>query len=476
MNEYDVVIIGGGTGGYVCAIRGAQLGLKVALVEKDRLGGVCLNWGCIPTKTLLRSATAYQQALGLAELGVRVDGSISVDWDAIQTRKETVVERLVSGVERLLAGHGVEVIRGTAHLSSPHRVEVGLLDGGQRTLQARDVVVATGSVPTRPPIGGLDLPGVVSSDELLALDVLPQRLAIIGGGVIGIEFATLFRALGVEVTVVEMLPHILPPVDRELSKRYQVYLRRQGVALRVGAQVEAVAETGNGELAIHYTRKRKAEVVEAEVVLNATGRVAFSQGLGLEQLGVKRERGQVWVDDRLATNVSGIWAIGDVTGKVMLAHVASRQGEVAAEAIAGRDSRMDYRAVPNVVFSSPEIASVGLTSQEAEEQDIAVEVGSFPFSASGKALALGETEGQVNLLCEPGSGRVLGMHVMGPHASDLVAEGALAIHVGATAQALAETIHAHPTLSEAVAEAARDVAFGEAIHFQRLRRRGRGPT
>jgi dihydrolipoamide dehydrogenase len=473
VNEYDVVIIGGGTGGYVCAIRSAQLGLHVALVEKDRLGGVCLNWGCIPTKTLLQSATAYQQALGLAEFGVRVDGSISVDWDAIQTRKESVVARLVSGVERLLAGHSVELMRGTANLSSPHQVEVSLVDGGQRTLQARDVVVATGSVPARPPIRGLDLPGVVSSDGLLGLEVLPQRLAIIGGGVIGIEFATLFSALDVEVTVVEMLPHILPPVDRELSKRYQVCLRRQRVTVRVGAQVEEISETGD-RLAVQYTRKGEAEVVEAEVVLNATGRVAFSQGLGLDQLGVKRERGQVWVDDHLATNIPGIWAVGDVTGKVMLAHVASRQGEVAAEAIAGRDSRMDYRAVPNVVFSSPEIASVGLTSQEAEEQDIDVEVGSFPFSASGKAVALGETEGQVNLLCEPESGKVLGMHVMGPHASDLAAEGALAIQLGVTAQELAETIHAHPSLSEAVAEAARDVAFGEAIHFQKLRRRGRG--
>jgi dihydrolipoamide dehydrogenase len=271
-----------------------------------------------------------------------------------------------------------------------------------------------------------------------------------------------------------MLPQILPPVDRDLSKRYQVSLRKQGVTLRTSALVEGVSRTDAG-LSVRYSRKGKADRVEADLVLNATGRVSFSEGLGLEALGVVRDRGQIRVDERLATNVPGVWAIGDVTGEVMLAHVASRQGEVAAEAIAGHDSRMDYQAVPNVVFSTPEIASVGLTSQAAEEQGIEVEAGSFPFTASGKALVLGEAEGLVSLLCEPGSGRVLGVHVMGPHASDLVAEGALAVQLGATARELAETIHAHPTLPEAVAEAARDVAFGEAIHFRTLRRRGRGP-
>ena len=470
MSKLDLVIVGGGTGGYVCAIRAAQLGLGVALVEKERLGGVCLNWGCIPTKTLLRSASLYRQAQRLAEFGVALDGAVSVDWAAMMARKQTVVDRLVGGVETLLAGHNVAVLFGTARLASPQRVEVNMNNGSRTVLDARNVVVATGSLPARPPIPGLDLPGVVTSDGILALEAIPRRLVIIGGGVIGIEFAALFSALGAQVTVIEMLPDIMPPVDRDLSKRYRLFLRKQGVDLKLAARVEKVSAEEDG-LAVHYTLKNRQETAEADLVLNATGRVPFSDGLGLDELQVKRERGRIFVDDRLATSAPGIYAVGDVTGEVLLAHVASRQGEVAAEVIAGHDSRMDYRAVPNIVFSMPQIAGVGLTSQEAKERGIEVEVGTFPFSASGKALAQGEAEGQVRLLCEPGSGRVLGMHVMGPGASDLIAEGALAVQLGGTAQEIAETIHAHPTLAEAIAEAARVVAFGEAIHFKRQARR-----
>lgn len=475
VSKFDLVIIGGGTGGYVCAIRAAQLGLRVALVEKDRLGGVCLNWGCIPTKTLLRSASAYLEALRLAEFGVRMDGTLAIDWPAMIARKEEVVGTLVSGVETLLAGHEVEVLHGTARLADPGpsqraRVEVALASGEPTVLDTPHVVVATGSVPARPPIPGLDLPGVVTSDGIMDLETIPRRLAIIGGGVIGIEFAALFAALGSQVTVVEMLPNVMPPVDQELSKRYRVLLKRQGVDLKLGARVDQISPGKDG-WGVRYSVKDQEEMVEADLVLNSTGRVPFSEGLGLDALGVKRERGRVLVDDRLATNIPGLFAIGDVTGEVLLAHVASRQGEVAAEVIAGHDSRMDYRAVPNVVFSMPEIAGVGLTSQEAKEQGIDVEVGTFPFSASGKALAQGEAEGQVRLLCEPGTGKILGMHVMGPDASDLIAEGALAVQLGITARELAETIHAHPTLPEAVAEAARVVAFGEAIHFKKLGKR-----
>jgi dihydrolipoamide dehydrogenase len=470
MSELDLVVIGGGTGGYVCAIRAAQLDLRVALVEKARLGGVCLNWGCIPTKTLLRSAAAYLQAQHLAEFGVRLHGTLSMDWGVMLTRKDEVVGNLVGGVERLLAGHNVEVLHGTARLEGPRRVEVDLNDGSHAVLNTRNVVVATGSQPAQPPIAGLDLPGVVTSDQMLTLDAVPRRLAIIGGGVIGVEFAALFGALGAKVTVIEMLSDLMPPVDRDLSKRYRISLKRQGVDVHLDARVEEVAKAEDG-LVVRFMQKGRQKDVEADLVLNATGRVPFSRGLGLDALGVRRQRGQVFVDEHLATNVPGIYGVGDVTGEVLLAHVASRQGEVVAEVIAGHNSHMDYGAVPNVVFSRPEIAGVGLTSQEAKEQGIDVQVGTFPFSASGKALAQGETEGQVRLLCEPGSGKVLGMHIMGPGASDLIAEGALAVRLGVTAKEIAETIHAHPTLPETVAEAAREVAFGEAIHFQRLGRR-----
>ena len=472
MRKFDLVVIGGGTGGYVCAIRAAQLGLDTALVEKDRLGGVCLNWGCIPTKALLRSASAYHQAQHLAEFGVRLDGKLAVDFAAMMTRKGKIVQSLVDGVQSLLDAHKIEIYNGTARLLNPQQVAVVLADGSQTILGTQNIVVATGSVPAQPPIPGLDLPGVVTSKGLLSLKTAPRKLTIIGGGVIGIEFATLFNTLGIQVTVLEMLPHILPPVERKLAKRYQSMLRKQGIDVKTKARVEKVLQSRNG-LTVRYTLRNKAETTEADLVLNATGRVPFSDGLGLDEIGVERERGRVLVNDRLETNVPGIYAIGDVTGEVLLAHVASRQGEVAAEIIAGHDSRMDYRVVPNVVFCMPEIAGVGLTSQEAKKEGITVVEGTFPFSASGKALVQGETEGQVRLLCEPASGKVLGLHVMGPGASELVAEGALAIQLGATAQDVAETIHAHPTLPEAIAEAARVVAFGEAIHQKKLGRASR---
>ncbi|MFZ5918139.1 MAG: dihydrolipoyl dehydrogenase [Chloroflexota bacterium] len=474
MSKQDVVIIGGGSGGYVCAIRAAQLGLRVVLVEKERLGGVCLNWGCIPTKTLLRSAAAFQQARRLAEFGVRLNGELLIDWPAMLARKQQVVETLVDGVAKLLTAHGVQALQGVARLESPQQVAVDLNDGRHVWLETKNVVVATGSTPAQPPIPGLDLPGVVSSDGILSLETLPRRLVVIGGGVIGVEFAVLFATLGVRVTVLEMLPHILPPVDRKLSRRYQVLLRQQGIEVRLKARVDRITRLEAG-LRVDYSLDDQAQTIDADRVLNATGRLPFSDGLGLDELGVIRRRGCVPVNDRLQSNVPGVYAVGDVTGQVLLAHVAARQGEVAAEVIAGHNSRMDYRAVPNVVFSLPEIAGVGLTSQEAKEQGIAVQEGAFSFSALGKALAQGETEGQVRLLCQPESGRVLGMHVIGPGASDLVAEGALAVQAGLTARQIAGTIHAHPTLPEAVAEAARVVAFGEAIHQKKLSRSAHDP-
>ena len=471
MTEFDLIVVGAGTGGYVCAIRAAQLGLRVALVEKDRVGGVCLNWGCIPTKTLIAGAEAYLQARKLASFGVRLEGALSVDWPAMLARKDGVVQTLVGGVVELLEGYGVELVRGRAQLSGPGRVEVALEGGGQRLLEASNVVLATGSVSARPPIPGLDAPGIVTSRGMLELGAIPRRLVVVGGGVIGVEFAALFNALGAQVTILEMLPYILPPVDREFAKRHRILLRQQGIDVHVNARVEEVAREGD-DLVVRYSLKDRPQSAAADLVLNATGRVPYSQGLGLDEAGVAHDRGRILVDDRLQTNVPGVYAIGDVTGEVLLAHVASRQGEVAAEVIAGHDSRMDYRAVPNVVFSMPEVAGVGLTSQEAKELGLDLDVGVFPFTASGKALALDRAEGQVRLLCEPGSGKVLGMHVMGPGASDLIAEGALAVQMGLTARDLAETIHAHPTLPEAVAEAAREVAFGAAIHFRRLGRRG----
>ena len=467
--EYDVVIIGGGPGGYVAAIRAAQLGGRVALVEKDRVGGVCLNRGCIPTKTLVRSINSLREARNAAQFGVIVSEP-ALDFAVMVARKDAVVTRLVSGVEELLQAHRVDLHPGTGTIVRPGLVQVTNSDSTITELVARHVIVATGSVAGRPPIAGLDTPGVLIGEEILNLDHVPASLVIIGGGVVGLEFASIFQTLGSAVTVIEMLPTLLPPVDQEIARRYGVYLHKGGTRVFLKARVEEFRPTETGQVSVRFSMDGGEKSEEAEVVLVSTGRVPFSAGLGLESLGVKMEKGAVVVNERLQTNVPGVYAVGDVTGRVMLAHVASRQGEVAVENILGHPAEIDYHAVPNCVFTDPEIAGVGLTEQGAKEQGLDYTVAKFPFSASGKALAMGETDGLVKLICERGSGQVLGMHVMGPHASDLIAEGTLAVQLGATARDIADTIHAHPTLAEATMEAAKLAAYGAAIHYRQARK------
>jgi dihydrolipoamide dehydrogenase len=453
MIEYDIVIIGGGPGGYVAAIRAAQLGARVALVEKERIGGTCLNHGCIPTKTLVSSAETYLLAQQAARYGVDIgrdngEPSIHVNFPQMMARKDEVVDTLVTSVIELV------------------KVDV---DGEPNTqqLKAKKIIIATGSVSARLPIPGLDLPGVLTSRELLALEELPQSLAIVGGGVIGIEFASIFNALGTKVTVVEMLPHLLPPVDRRLARRFQRVLSAQGVEVKLNAPVEEIG-LENGRLRVKFASAKGEGAVEAEKVLVAVGRWPYTDGLGVGELGIKMDRRRILVNEFMETSVPGIYAIGDVLGTYMLAHVASYEGEIAVGNALGHRRAADYRAVPYCVFTTPELAGVGLGEGEAKEQGLDYQVVRFPFAASGRALAMGETEGQVKMVCEKGSGRVLGLHIMGPRASDLIAEGALAIQLGATAEDLAQTIHAHPTLPEAVMEAAKAAAFGEAIHFRKV--------
>lgn len=482
---YDIVIIGGGPGGYVAAIRAAQLGAKVALVEKERVGGTCLNRGCIPTKALVRSVEVLQVVEEAPAFGVIVEEP-AFDFARLMARKDEVVARLVGGVEGLLKSYKVEVVSGTATIPKPGLVLVkpsssdpsptsnlqpfdGVYPERSRRAQGRpltskNIIIATGSVPARPPIAGLDAPGVLTSDDILELEEVPDSLAVIGGGVIGLEFASIFHALGTKVTVLEMLPTLLPTVDGELARRYQSHLQRSGVEVHLRARVEEIRPQGDG-LAVRVANSEKE--AEAEKVLVATGRVPYTEGLGLDELGVKRERGAIVVDEYMATNVPGVYAIGDVTGGVMLAHVASRQGEVAVENILGHPVAMDYRAVPNCVFTLPEIAGVGLTEEEVKGEGLDYTVARFPLSASGRALIVGETTGLVKLICERESHRVLGMHIMGPQASDLIAEGTLAVQMGATARDIAQTIHAHPTLPEAIMEAAKAAAFGQAIHYRK---------
>jgi len=449
-DEFDIAIIGAGPGGYVAAIRAAQLGAKVALVERERVGGVCLNWGCIPTKAMVSSIEMLLDIERAEEYGVLVSEP-AFDFERMMERAGKVVERLVSGVETLLEAHKVEVINGVGELISSNRIRAS--GETYRELKANAVIIATGSVATKPPVPGLDLPGVVTSREIFALKEAPEELVIVGGGVIGIEFAGIFNALGSKVTIIEMLPSILHTVDEELARRFHQELRRQGVQIHTGSPLKEIRQGQDG-LEVVYDRKDGEGVVSAELVLMSTGRIPYTEGLNLESVGVKLDGSAIEVDEHMATNVPGIYAIGDVVGGYMLAHVASREGEVAVEHALGKASAIDYRALPNCVFAMPEIAGVGLLEQEAKEQGIAYSKSRFPFTASGRALAMGDTTGLVKMICEQETKKVLGLHIMGPHASDLIAEGALAIQLGATAEDIARTIHAHPTLPEAVMEAA----------------------
>jgi dihydrolipoamide dehydrogenase len=375
----------------------------------------------------------------------------------MMSRKDEVVERLVSGVESLLQMHKVDVISGVGEFVSPTQVKV--TGESPREIEAQKLIIATGSKPAMPPVPGLDLPGVVTSNEVVRLKEPPDDLVIVGGGVIGVEFASIFNALGTKVTIVEMLPSVLTTVDEDLARRHLQLLRKQGVDVHTKSPLREVRQRGGG-LEVVYEEPTGEGAVVADMVLMATGRVPYTDGLHLEKIGVKLDRGAIAVNEHMATNVSGVYAIGDVTGGFMLAHVASREGEVAAEHALGRDSSMDYRAVPNCVFTMPEIAGVGLTEQEAKEKGIAYKKSRFPFTASGRALAMGQTAGMVKMICDEDTGQVLGLHIMGPHATDLIAEGALAVRSGATAKDIMETIHAHPTLPEAVREAAMGQAEG----------------
>lgn len=468
---YDLCIIGAGPGGYVAAIRARQLGATVALVEKERIGGTCLNRGCIPTKALVSQAELYQEMLRAAEFGIDVEGTIRVNFPRMMARKDEVTETLVSGVEELVAAHGVDVYTGVGTLLSPTQVQVTPLPGTGAdpvTLEARRIILATGSEPARVPIPGADLPGVVTSRELLQIRELPASLVVIGASVVGMEFASVFNALGTQVTVVGRRT-FLKDADPQLAKRFKSIIRRAGVPATIGVQFRQIVQTDAGKLRVEWERKGKVESAEGDLVLLSTGRWPYTADLGLERVGVATEGRAIRVNEFLETNVPGIYAIGDVSSRYQLAHVASYEGEVAVQNALGARIAVDYRAVPACIFTMPELASVGLTEEQAKEQGIEVEVARFPYAVNGRALGMGQTEGQIRLVVEKGTGVVLGMHILGARASDLIAEGALAIQHRLTARDIAETIHAHPTLPEIVMEAAKAAAYGEAIHYRKVR-------
>lgn len=454
-----VVIIGGGPGGYVAAIRAAQLGAEVTLIEKDKLGGTCLNIGCIPTKAMMESAHLLDAARNGKRLGVIAEPRL--DFTAVQKNKAAVVRRLVNGVGTLMKNHGITVVKGTAGFLDRKTLVVESEEGSQE-MTFDKAIIATGSIPFIPPIPGIDSPACIDSTGALALEKVPESMVVIGGGVIGVEFSTAYLAFGTKVTIVEMMPEILPMMDGELTKSIRKRLEKKGVVIHTGTRVVSI-EDREGSALVHVEVDGERKVFEGEKVLVSVGRRTNTENLGLDKAGIAHDRGRITVDGHMRTNIPEIYAIGDCLGKTMLAHVASVQGECAAENIMGHENVYDEKTNPSCLYTEPEFASVGLTEETAKERNIPYTVGTFPLSGNGKAMIMNGEDGMIKILADPKYREVLGVHILGPRATDLITEGALAIRLEATVDELISTIHAHPTLGEAVREAAMDV-LGRAIH------------
>jgi dihydrolipoamide dehydrogenase len=457
MKEFDIAVIGGGPGGYVAALRAAQQGACVCLIEEDQVGGTCLNRGCIPTKALYSTAHLLQRLRGADKHGIGV-GTIDFDFAVAARRKDEVVAKLVGGIEQLLKGREVEIFRGRASIEGAGRVCIRR-QGVVGHIQARTIILATGSTPARPKTLAIDGKKVLTSNEILAIKELPESLLIVGGGYIGCEFASIFSVLGTRITLVEQLPGLLVQSDRQIVRDVEKTLREQGVAIHTGKSVESIDASGDGV----RVRIEGGEEILVAMVLVAVGRVPNSSGLGLEELGVKLDKGAVVVDAAMRTSVDGLYAIGDVTGGIQLAHVASYQAGIAVTNALGGDARADYRVVPSTIYTLPEIGQVGITEDEARKMGLSVSVGRFSYQASSKALCDGEVRGSVKILADGDSGKILGAAIVGEEASALIAEVAVAMQQGMTAGELGRVIHSHPTLPEMIMEAAEDVE-GMAVH------------
>jgi len=461
--QTDIAILGGGPGGYVAALRAAQLGAQVTLVEQDRIGGVCLTCGCIPTKALLRSAEVYRMLQRAESFGLCVKGDIAPNWPAILARKGAIVQHLVGGVEKLLDRAGVHVVNGRGQLVNPRTLEVETAEGAVPVEAARGIVIATGSRPIQLPLPGMDLAACIDSTGALELEELPQRLLIIGGGVVGVELADVFSAFGTEVTIVEMLDRLLPQMEADLGAGLAWTMEQRGIRVHLKSRLVRV-EAGQSGMAATIATPGGEAGVQADKVLIAAGRRPNIEELGLEAAGVQVERTGIPVNSRMETNAPGVYAIGDVTGAAPLAHVAMRGGEVAVENALGGTAKLDLKTVPWCVYTEPEVASVGLTEAQAREAGHDVAVGRFPLNANGKALTYGETDGLVKIVSEARYGEVLGLHLIAPHASDLIHEGGMALALEATLDELSTTLHGHPTLGEAIREAALECRGG-ALHL-----------
>lgn len=465
MNEFqfDIAVVGGGIGGYTAAIRAAQLGFKTALIEKEKLGGVCLNWGCIPTKALLKSADILIQAKRAADFGVNL-GPISVDFPKIISRSRDISGRIVKGVEYLMKKNKIDVLPGKALLQGKGSIEITNKDSSKKMISAKHIILATGARPRALP--GIEFDGkqIISSTEAMLLQGPPATMAIIGAGAIGVEFAYFYNAFGTKVTLIEMMPSILPVEDQEITKLLSSALRKSGIEILTEARVEKVVKGKN--ITISTSTKDGIKEISADVALMAVGVQGNTENLGLEELGVKTDRGFIVIEKpTYKTSVEGIYAIGDVNGPPWLAHVASAEGITCVESIAGKNPPpIHYDAIPGCTYCHPQVASVGLTEEKARERGYELKIGKFPFRPLGKAMALGESEGMVKLIFDAKYGELLGAHIIGPEATEMIAELVLAKTLESTGHEIIKTIHPHPTLSEAIMEAA-GVAYGEAINI-----------
>ena len=465
--HYDVMVIGAGPGGYVAAIRAAKLGLHVAVVEEDRAGGTCLNRGCIPAKAMIHAAETYRSAREADRFGVET-GRVSFDYGKILAYKEETTDALVQGVEQLLAGNGVDRLAGKGTLLAGKKVRV-TTEEKEEVYAADHIILATGSKPLLLPIPGMDLPGVLTSDGLFRLQECPESLAIIGGGVISVEFATAFAGLGTKVTILEALPRLVPNLDKEISQNLKMILKKRGVDIHTSASVQEVAEE-DGRYVLRFTEKEKEQEVSARYVLCAVGRVPNTEGLFAEDALPDMERGRVLVDEKFETSIPGVYAIGDLIFGMQLAHTASAQGTVVVEHLAGKSGSVDLSVVPSCVYTDPEIASVGLTEEDAKEQGIPVRVGKFIMSANGKSLISREERGFVKILAAEESGVILGAQMMCARATDMIGELATAVANGLTAKQLLRGMRAHPTYNEGVGEALEELEGG-AVHVMPRRKR-----
>lgn len=464
--DADLIVIGAGPGGYVGAIRAAQLGAKVICVEKEYLGGTCLNWGCIPSKAMIASVERLQHVQHADKLGVKIEGKASMDFDAFIARKEKIVLAQRGGIGMLFKKNGIRHAEGFARFVDAHTIEV-TKDDKKETLRAKNFLLAMGSSVIYLSIPGLEGgrdAGVWTSDDAVTAPFVPESMLILGGGAVGVEFSYVFNGLGTKVTLVEMMPNLIPMFDTDLGVELGKQLGRQGVQIKTGATLDKVEKTAKG-WKCHVKKGAQTEEIEVQVILLGVGRKANTDGMNLEGIGVKlHKRGVEVIDDTLRTHVPNLYAIGDVTGRIQLAHVASAEAiRAVTNVVKGEDRLMDYRAVPNCVYTVPEVASVGFTQSEAETMGHDVIVGKANFRIFGKAMAIGEQEGFVKIVAEKKYGEVLGMHMIGPHVTDMIAAGVAAIQLEATVESMCENIHAHPTLAEAILEAYEDAA-GHAIH------------